>query len=63
LSATPAGFISLDVTMDHGKSGKVILGLPAHMKAAAASIAGPPHILVQRHDRLLFGIFEVLLPA
>jgi hypothetical protein len=44
--------------------GRGILGLPAHMKAAAASIVpGTTIFLFNVTDRLLFGIFEALTPA
>jgi hypothetical protein len=38
--------------------GRSILGLPAHMKAAAASIVPGTYILVQRHGPSLVCIFE-----
>lgn len=44
--------------------GRGIFGLPAHMKAAAASIVpGSTIFLFNVTDRLLFGIFEALTPA
>jgi cleavage and polyadenylation specificity factor subunit 4 len=44
--------------------GRGILGLPAHMRAAAASIVpGATVFLFNVTDRLLFGIFEALTPA
>ena len=44
--------------------GRGLFGLPAHMKAAASSIApGSTIFLFNVTDRLLFGIFEALSPA
>lgn len=44
--------------------GRGLLGLPAHMKAAAACIKpGSSIFLYNVTDRLLFGIFEALTPA
>jgi cleavage and polyadenylation specificity factor subunit 4 len=44
--------------------GRGLLGLPAHMKAAASSIIpGSTIFLFNVTDRLLFGIFEALTPA
>ena len=44
--------------------GRGIFGLPAHMKAAAASIVpGSTVFLFNVTDRLLFGVFEALTPA
>jgi hypothetical protein len=44
--------------------GRGVLGLPAHMKAAASSIVpGSSIFLFNVTDRLLFGILEALMPA
>ena len=45
--------------------GRGILGLPAHMKAAAAAaiVPGTTIFLFNVTDRLLFGIFEALTPS